>query len=59
MKREAPIGVAYLVRNAQWRVTTFSLLGITLLMAVIGFYALREYESRSMELAARSLCVRR
>ena len=55
MKREAPIGVAYLVRNAQWRVTTFSLLGITLLMAVIGFYALREYESRSMELAARSL----
>ncbi len=55
MKQGAPIGVAALVRNAQWRVTAFSLLGITLLMGVIGLYALREYESRSMELTARSL----
>jgi diguanylate cyclase (GGDEF)-like protein len=55
MKPTAPIGVAALVRHAQWRVTIFSLLAIALLMAVIGLYELREYETRSMDLVARSL----
>ena len=55
---QAPkIRVASIVRQAQWRVAAFSLACVSLLLAMTSLLALREYELRTMELAARSLAL--
>jgi diguanylate cyclase len=47
--------MAALLRSAQWRISCVSLFCVGLLMSAVGLYVLREYETRSMELVARSL----
>jgi diguanylate cyclase (GGDEF)-like protein len=49
--------VSQIVRRAQWRVAVFSLACLGLLLAVTSLVALREYELRATELAARSLAL--
>ena len=49
--------VSSIVRRAQWRVAAFALACVTLLLAITGVVALREYELRTMQLAARSLAL--
>jgi diguanylate cyclase len=47
--------VAALVRGAQWRMAFFCFASVGLSMCAVGLHALRDYETRSMELVARSL----
>ncbi|HEY4065375.1 MAG TPA: diguanylate cyclase [Burkholderiaceae bacterium] len=49
--------VAHIVRRAQWRVAMFSIACVSLLLALTGLIALREYELRAMELTARSIAL--
>lgn len=52
-----PTGIAALVRRAQWRVAIFSLVCVSVSMATAGLYALRDHNTRSMQLVAGSLAI--
>ena len=53
----APTHVASLVRRGQWRIATFTIACVGLLLATAGLYASRAYEERAMSLVAQSLAV--
>jgi diguanylate cyclase (GGDEF)-like protein len=57
MTMRAPLHVADLVRRGQWRIATFTLACVGLLLATAGLYASRVYEDRAMMLVAQSLAV--
>lgn len=52
-----PTHVASLVRRGQWRIATFTIACVGLLLATAGLYASRAYEDRAMALVAQSLAV--
>jgi diguanylate cyclase (GGDEF)-like protein len=53
----APTSVATHVRRGQWRIATFTIISVGLLLATAGLYASRAYEDRAMTLVAQSLAV--
>jgi diguanylate cyclase (GGDEF)-like protein len=57
MTMRAPTHVANLVRRGQWRIATFTIACVGLLLATAGLYASRAYEDRAMMLVAQSLAV--
>jgi diguanylate cyclase (GGDEF)-like protein len=57
MTMRAPTHVASLVRRGQWRIATFTIACVGLLLATAGLYASRAYEDRAMALVAQSLAV--
>ncbi|CAN5750386.1 diguanylate cyclase TpbB [soil metagenome] len=54
---QLPNGIAALMRRAQWRVAIFALVCASVSMAMAGLYALRDHDSRSMQLVAGSLAI--
>ncbi|CAN5904311.1 diguanylate cyclase TpbB [soil metagenome] len=52
-----PHDIGALVRRAQWRVAIFALSCASVAMAMAGLYALRDHDSRSMQLVAGSLAI--